>query len=264
MSEVHHGARPANGRALNRVANDFQSDAAAIEEAPVPITAHAALYLVLLLLIVAVAWAIIGTVDRIVVGSGKIASRTPMLVMQPFTTSRVVQIDVKAGDHVKKGQILARFDQAFAQADVSTLQQKVRSLTAQTQRLSAELSGAPFTAAVGDDADRITQAQIYAQEMNDYQAETGQRDSRLAEIQSQMQVDQDGIPGIQSQLAMANKVVAIQEYLQREKAAATLDVMKAQSGAIDSSQRLRNTEGDLKKLTQQRAEATQEPPGCRQ
>ena len=258
MSEVHHGSRPVNGRALNRVANDFQSDAAAIEEAPVPVTAHAALYLVLLLLVIAIAWAIIGTVDRIVVGSGKIASRTPMLVMQPFTTSRVVQIDVKAGDHVKKGQILARFDQAFAQADVSTLQQKVRSLTAQSQRLSAELSGAPFTATEGADPERITQAQIYAQEMSDYQAETGQRDSRLAEIQSQMQVDQDGIPGIQSQLAMANKVVAIQEYLQREKAAATLDVMKAQSGAIDSSQRLRNTEGDLKKLTQQRAEATQE------
>jgi hemolysin D len=247
-----------NGRALDRVANDFQSDAAAIEEAPVSLTAHAALYLVLLLLVVAIVWAMIGTVDRIVVGSGKIASRTPMLVMQPFTTSRVLQIAVKPGDHVTKGQLLARFDPSFAQADVSTLQQKVVSLTAQSQRLSAELSGAPFTAASGDDAERITQAQIYAQEMSDYQAETGQRDSRLAEIESQIEVDQGAIPGIQSQLVMANKVVAIQEYLQREKAAATLDVMKAQSQAIDSSQRLANTRGDLNKLTQQRAETTQE------
>ena len=259
MSEVHHGTRPVkNGRALNRVANDFQSDAAAIEEAPVSLTAHAALYLVLLLLVVAIVWAVIGTVDRIVVGSGKIASRTPMLVMQPFTTSRVVQIAVKPGDHVKKGQLLARFDPSFAQADVSTLQQKASSLTAQSQRLEAELSGTPFTAHPGDDADHVTQAQIYTQEMNNYQAEIGQRDAQLAQLESQAEVDKGAIPGIQSQLAMANKVVSIQEYLQQEKAAATLDVMKAQSAAIDANLRLHNTMGDLTKLEKQRGETQQE------
>jgi hemolysin D len=266
MSEVHFGTRGANvppggkagKRELDRVANDFQSDASALEDAPVSLTAHAALYLLLLLVVVAVTWSLIGTVDRIVVAPGKIASRTPMLVMQPFTTSRVVQIAVKAGDHVKKGQLLARFDPSFAQADVSALQQKVYSLTAQSQRLQAQLGGLPFDARDDDSPERATQAQIYAQEMSDYQAETGQRDSRMAAIVSQMEVDQDAIPGIKSQLAMANKVVDIQEYLQREKAAATLDVMKAQSNAIDSNLRLRNTMGDLSKLGQQRAETVQE------
>jgi HlyD family secretion protein len=266
MSEIHFGTRgatvqpdgKAGKRELDRVANDFQSDASAIEEAPVSLTAHAALYLVLLLLAVAIAWSVIGTLDRIVVAPGKIASRSPMLVMQPFTTSRVVQIYVKAGDHVKKGQLLARFDPSFAQADVSSLQHKVASLTAQSQRLTAELSGAGFAARPGDDPERLTQAQIYAQEMSDYQAEIAQRDSRLAELESQIAVDQGAIPGIQSQLAMANKVVDIQLYLQRQKAAATLDVMSAQSRAIDSSQRLRSTMGDLNKLEQQRAETGQE------
>ena len=37
---------------LNRTANEFQSDAAAIEEAPVPISAHAALWIVLISLLV--------------------------------------------------------------------------------------------------------------------------------------------------------------------------------------------------------------------
>jgi hemolysin D len=266
MSEVHFGTRGTNvppggkpgKRELDRVANDFQSDASALEDAPVSLTAHAALYLLLVLVVVAVTWSLIGTVDRIVVAPGKIASRTPMLVMQPFTTSRVLQIAVKAGDHVKKGQLLARFDPSFAQADVSALQQKVYSLTAQSQRLQAQLGGLPFDARDDDSPERATQAQIYAQEMSDYQAETGQRDSRMAAIVSQMEVDQDAIPGIKSQLAMANKVVDIQEYLQREKAAATLDVMKAQSNAIDSNLRLRNTMGDLSKLGQQRAETVQE------
>ena len=91
-------------------------------------------------------WSMIGTVDRIVVAPGKIATRTPMLVMQPFTTSRIIEIAVKAGDHVVKGQVLVRFDPAFAQADVASLRQKVRPCPTETQRLEAQLANAPFTA----------------------------------------------------------------------------------------------------------------------
>ena len=243
---------------FDRVANEFQPDASALEQAAVPFSAHAALYIVLLLLVTAVAWSVIGTVDRIVVSPGKIASQTPTLVMQPFTTSRVMEISVKAGDHVVKGQVLAKFDPSFAQADVSSLRQKAASLGAQVDRLTAELSGASFAARPGDDPERLTQAQIYAQEMSDYQAEASQRDSRLAEISSQIAVDQDAVPGIQAQLGMANRVVQIQQYLQSQQAAASLDVMKAQSSAIDSSLRLKNTLGDEKKLEQQREETQQE------
>jgi hemolysin D len=197
-------------------------------------------------------------VDRIVVAPGKIATRTPMLVMQPFTTSRVVEIAVKAGDHVVKGQVLARFDPAFAAADVSSLQQKVDSLTAQGQRLEAQLRGLPFTAGPQDSSDRITQAQIFAQELNDYNASINQRDARLGQIQSQIQLDETNLPGMQQQLGMAQRVVQMYDRLARQKAAATLDIMRSQSSLIDAQTRLQNTAGDRDKLIQQRAETQQE------
>jgi hemolysin D len=247
-----------NDPRLDRAANEFQSDAAAIEEAPVPISAHAALWIVLILLTTAVLWSVIGTVDRIVVAPGKIATRTPMLVMQPFTTSRIVEVAVKPGDHVVKGQVLVRFDPAFANADVSSLQQKIASLTAQTQRLEAQLSGAPFTAGPEDGPERNTQGQIYQQEMNDFQAEISQRDSRLAQVESAIRTDESAIPGIQQQLGMAQRVVDMQERLRQQKAAATLDVMRAQSALIDSQLRLRNTSGDRDKQIASRAEIQHE------
>jgi hemolysin D len=243
---------------LDRTANDFQSDAAAIEEAPVPISAHAALWIVLILLTTAVLWSVIGTVDRIVVAPGKIATRTPMLVMQPFSTSRIIEVAVKPGDHVVKGQVLVRFDPAFANADVSSLQQKIASLTAQTQRLEAQLSGAPFTAGPEDGPERNTQGQIYQQEMNDFQAEVSQRDSRLAQVESAIRTDESAIPSIQQQLGMAQRVVDMQERLREQKAAATLDVMRAQSALIDSQLRLRNTSGDRDKQIASRAETEHE------
>jgi hemolysin D len=243
---------------LERTTSEFQPDAAAIEEAPVPLSAHAALYLALILFMAAILWSIFGAVDRVVVAPGKVMTRTPMLVMQPFSTSRIIDIAVKAGDHVVKGQILVRFDPSFAQADVSSMHQKVASLSAQTQRIEAEMQNKPFAVAADDGPERETQAQIYAQEISDFNAELKQRDSRLAQTDAQIQVDDGAIPGISQQVDMAQKVVEMQDRLRAQKAAAPLDVMKAQSGLIDVQLRLKNTQGDLQKLIQQRVEILHE------
>jgi hypothetical protein len=69
-------------------------DAVVIVEVPVPLSAHAALYVVLTLLLIAILWAVFGSMDRIVVAPGKVATRTPLGVMQPFSTSCILQINV--------------------------------------------------------------------------------------------------------------------------------------------------------------------------
>ena len=239
---------------FDKLANTFKSDAAAIEEAPVPISAHAALYTFLALLVLAVLWSVIGQVDRIVVAQGKVATRDPMLVMQPFTTSRIVSINVKAGDHVVKGQVLARFDPVFAQADVASLEQKVASLTAESERIDAQLAGKPYTLREGDSPERATQAQIYTQEMSNYQSETGQRESQLGQIQAQIRANSDTLPGIRAQVGLANQVMSMQDRLRQQQAAATLDVLRAQNGLIDSSNKLRSTQGEIQRLSNQHSE----------
>jgi HlyD family secretion protein len=243
---------------FDRTMNGFKPDAVAIEEAPVSITANAALYTVAALLAAAVVWAVVGTLDRIVVAPGKIATRAPMLVMQPYATARILSLDVKPGDHVVKGQVLARFDPTFSEADVSSLQQKVDSLTAMTQRLEAQLRGQNYTAGPDAGTAQVTQAQIFVQEQNNYNAELSQRDARLAQIESQIQVDQSSLPGIRAQLSMAGQVNGMYERLRRQQAAATLDILRSQSSLIDAQNRLHNTEGDLTKFTQQHAEIVQE------
>jgi hemolysin D len=243
---------------FERIANEFKDDAAAIEEARVPVATHAALWLALALLTLGVIWATIGRVDRIVVGEGKIANRDAMLVMQPFTTSRIVSIHVKSGDHVTRGQVMARFDPVFAEADAAALRSKVNSLTAQVERLDAQLAGRAYVAGANADAERLTQAQIYVQEMNDLQAGIAQRGSRLNQIESELASNQAVIPGLQQQVLVASQVMGMQERLRREAAAATLDVLRAQSSQIDSSNRLRNTQGEVQRLSGQRAEQVHE------
>jgi hemolysin D len=242
----------------SQLAHAFKTDAEALEEAPVPLSAHIALYAVLTFLALAIIWSIVGTLDRIVVAQGKIATRTPLIVMSPYTTSRILQLHVQPGDHVRKGQILVSFDPAFAQADVAALEHKVKSSTAEVERLEAQLNGTPFAAAPDDPPERKTQGQIYNQEQATYAAEISQRTSRISALNAQINADTAAIAGLNNQLVMANKVVGIYEGLVQQKAGAPLDVMKAQSSAIDVQMRLQNTQGDLKKLTDQRAETAAE------
>lgn len=236
------------------MAQQFKPDATAIEEAPIPVSANAALYTVLTLLLIGIVWSIFGSVDRIVVAPGKIATRTPLVVMQPFTTSRIAQIAVQPGDHVRKGQVLVSFDPAFAQADVASLEHKVRSLTAQTERIEAQLNGTPFLALPTDSKERQTQAQIYDQEMSAYSAEMAQRESRVGAVNSQLKAEYAAVDGLKQQLNMANQVVDIYQRLLDQKAGAPLDLMKAQSSAVESSMKLTTAVGDARKLAQQRAE----------
>ncbi|GAA0562759.1 HlyD family type I secretion periplasmic adaptor subunit [Rhizomicrobium electricum] len=242
----------------SQLAHAFKTDAEALEEAPVPLSAHIALYAVLTFLGLAIIWSIVGTLDRIVVAQGKIATRTPLIVMSPYTTSRIQQIRVLPGDHVKKGQILVSFDPAFAQADVAALEHKVKSSSAEVERLEAQLGGLPFTTAPDDPPERKTQGQIYTQEQASYAAEIAQRNSRISALNAQIKADVSAVDGLNNQLGMANKVVGIYQGLVAQKAGAPLDVMKAQSNAIDVQMRLQNTQGDLKKLTDQRAETAAE------
>ncbi|MDR3528740.1 MAG: HlyD family type I secretion periplasmic adaptor subunit [Rhizomicrobium sp.] len=240
------------------LAQAFKSDAEALEDAPVPLSAHIALYTVLTLLVIAILWSIFGLVDRIVVAPGKIATRTPMIVMQPYTTSRIQQIHVQPGDHVLKGQVLVSFDPAFAQADVASLGHKVRSRSAEVARIEAQLAGQSFAVGATGDAEQKTQQQIFDQESATYAAELAQRDSRVSALDAQIHATQAGILAYQTQLGMANKVVGIYQGLVDQKAGAPLDLMKAQSSAIDVQTRLTNAMADLKKLTDQRSEAQSE------
>lgn len=242
------------GAADAAVAQSYISEAAAIEEAPASLSAHAALYTVLVVLVAAIVWSVFGTLDRIVVAPGKIDTRTPLIVMQPFTTSRILRIDVEPGDHVRKGQVLVEFDPAFAQADVASLAQKVKSLSARVERIGAELDRTDFTASADADPERKTEAQIFDQEMSDFSAEMAQRASRIAQVKSQLNADLEAIAGLRRQNVMAKKEVKIYRYLQQQGAAAPLEVMKAQKNLIDVEIKLQNALGEARKLRERRSE----------
>src|SRR5579864_4520486 len=142
---LHNNAPP------DRIVRLFQSETAEILEAPEPVGVRATLYLVAAFFVALVVVGMVTRLDRVVSSSsGRIVTTEPTVVLQALDPSLIKTIEVREGEHVKAGEVLATLDPTFAAADVGALKQQVASLDAQIARCEAELAGKPFVMVSAD------------------------------------------------------------------------------------------------------------------
>jgi biotin carboxyl carrier protein len=117
------------------VVRRFQSETDAIREAREPLVARMTLFALSGLIAILVAISFLAHIDRVVTSSqGKIVTTSETLkVFQALDTWLIKSIDVREGDQVKEGQLLATLDQTFANADVSQYKLQVASLDENNQ-----------------------------------------------------------------------------------------------------------------------------------
>ncbi len=121
----------------------FQSEVASIREAPEPYAIRMTIHVLAAAILLAIVVSLFAKVDRIVTSeSGKIVATVKSTVFQALDDNSIIKsIDVKEGDRVVKGQILARLDPTFSGADVQQLQDQIASLDAQIARAEGEQLG---------------------------------------------------------------------------------------------------------------------------
>lgn len=127
-----------------------------IRERKVPLAARFSLYCILSLLVFAITWACVGRVDKVVIAKGKIVTSDRPVVIQPIRTAIIRSINVKAGDVVEAGQILATLDPTFSNADEAEIASREEYLLALTDRIEAELEGRK----IAESASPLIQGQI--------------------------------------------------------------------------------------------------------
>jgi HlyD family secretion protein len=141
---------------------EFQSPTAALVAAPVPRAARGTIWAIGCMFAACLAAMGLIPIDRVVTAQGKVVSQASTMVVQPLETSIVRSIDVREGQQVRSGDVLARLDPTFAAADVGSLQAQVSSLEAAVSRMQAEVEERPFQYS-GLDPSLSLQAAIYAQ-----------------------------------------------------------------------------------------------------
>lgn len=167
----------------------FQSEVDEIREGPEPIAAQMTVLVVVGLLLGAIAFISFTRVDRVVTSSaGKIVPTSLVNVFQALDPSIIRSLDVREGDHVKQGQVLATLDPTFTEADVQQLKLQVISLEAQIARANAELAGGRFLLPQNLASDKLhyvsLQKGLYEQRIAQYKAQLASFDAKIKQTQT--------------------------------------------------------------------------------
>ena len=140
------GAVAADGDAdvVSPLLLEYELPSAAVLALPVPFRSRFVIWMIASMFAAILVVTFTYKIDRMVTSSGKVVAVEPNVVVQPLETSIVRSIDVKEGQLVHKGDILARLDPTFANSDAASTEQQAASLQAEVDRLHAELDGKTY------------------------------------------------------------------------------------------------------------------------
>jgi hemolysin D len=200
---------------------EFQSPTAALVAAPVPRAARGTIWAIGCMFAACLAAMGLIPIDRVVTAQGKVVSQASTMVVQPLETSIIRSIDVREGQQVRSGDVLAQLDPTFASADLGALQAQVSSLEAAVSRMQAEVEERPFQYS-GLDPPLLLQAAIYAQ--------------REAERKLKLEYYRQKIDGLTSTVARSAADTAA--FRERLVVAQNLEGMRKQLEALHAGSRL--------------------------
>lgn len=233
----------------------FQSETDEIREMPEPRAARMTVFALAGMLVAIVAILFLTTVDRVISSQGgKIVSVEPPSVYQALDPSIIKSINVREGDQVQKGQLLATLDPTFTEADVRALQQQVASLDTQIARIDAQLSGNPLAFETSDDPDyrkyAALQQATYDQQMAQYKAQVDSFDAKIAATQATIAKFSSDEAGYQDRATIAEKVEQMRTTLAATGSGSELNKLLSQDNRVELERSLAYARNSLAEAQQ--------------
>jgi hemolysin D len=255
----HARAKRATESALPLAALEFESPSAAIIATPIPSLSRATNLLVFLMVIAVLVAAALIHIDKIVSTSGKLVAAAPNIVLQPFDQTIVESINVRKGDIVRKGEVLARLNPTFTSADRIAMKDQVDLLGAKAERLQAQITDGKY-APDPSNPHAALQASILGQEMNEYDSSLQGYDKKIAELRSQIDGDNVQATNYRQRTGLASDIEGMRVRLQQLNVGSKLNTLIATDARLTMSGSLAAAESDAeqagRKVDAEQAERT--------
>jgi hemolysin D len=190
----------------------FQSEVENLACEKEPVAQRYTLFIIIGVILLSLGLSAVVQMDRVVTGTGQLATQDPTVVVQSLNRAIIKSINVKAGDRVKAGDILATLDPTFATADVAQLEVQIESFDADIARLTAELANQPLKS-------EVIPARYAALQQSLYQQRQTQRTEQIRALDSKIEMSE----------ATVTKLRADQDrYTERSKIVAEIEQMRRQ------------------------------------
>lgn len=228
-------AKPANEAG---VAIDFLPDADEIERRPYPRSARITLHVLLAVVVIFLLWATLSEIDEVVSARGKLVTPLPNIVVQPMDTAIIQNINVRVGQVVKKGEILAMLDPTFVQADESELKTRLQSLDIQSRRLEAEIAGRRLAEKPDAGGDAALQAQLAAEREGAYRAQLRGMEESVGRLRAALDTNAMDQQVLAARVRDLREIESMQERLVAQKFAAPLKLLEAREKRLEIDREL--------------------------
>ena len=171
-------------------------------------------------------------VDKVVVGTGRVTTANPPVMLQPLDRGIIRELKVKAGDVVHKGEILATLDPTFARADLATLSTQQRLLVAQVTRLEAELADVPYTLGPNALPEEQLQLSLYGQRRSQYEAQLRVFDESIDQRKANMRTTEIDRSSQAQQLELAKQIETMRGAMLEKQIGSKLNYVEAQAARV--------------------------------
>jgi hemolysin D len=216
----------------------FESDTAAVFLRTAPAHEHIILYVLAAMVVLAVVLASIVKLDRVVTSvAGLISTTAGSFYVSPFEPGIVRQVNVKAGQIVKKGQALATLDPTFTHADLVQLQQHLGSDEAAVAREEAEVAGRPYEFSTTDMHQSI-QGGIWLKRHAQYLSDIANFDGQIRSAEAQMRQALSDSEKYQKRLKLAGDAESVYHPLLEKGYVSKLQVMQSTDTRTEMSRLL--------------------------
>jgi HlyD family secretion protein len=239
---------PTNGMARRKdplplAVLEFESPSAAIIASPVPPFARVTNLMVFLLVVSMLLASGLIRVDKIVSATGKLVGEAPNIVIQSYDKTIVESINVRKGDIVRKGQVLARLNPTFTAADLTAMKDQVDLLRAKAARLEGATSGTDY---IPDPDNPLAdlQGSIFRQQTSEYYSSLQTYDQMIGQLQTQIATANAQAEFSRNRLGVAVNVESMHQSLQDRGHGSKLRTLMAQDERLEIAASLTQAESN--------------------
>lgn len=236
---------------------EFLPDADALEKKPLPRGLSATIYILVAFVVAIVLWASIFEVDQIVTARGRLVTSQPNIVLQPLETAHISALNVKAGQIVQKGQILAVLDPTFIQSDLAQAQDRLKSLNAEVQRLEREQAGKTLTL-TNQNTDELLQSRLQRERLASYQSRLLRLDESIARLKATIVTNAQDAKSLEARVKSLRDIESMNEQLTRQQFQSNMKLLESRERRQEVDRELINTRNRSVEMKKQLAEAEAE------
>jgi HlyD family secretion protein len=235
-----------NKPALPKEALEFQPDAEELELTPLPWPARLTLHAIIALFVIFLVWSFFAKADKIIPASGKIVSSGKNILIAPLQDAIIRSIDVRLGATVKKGDVLARLDPTFSEADATRLQKTKTFDQLLLSRLNSELTGTPFIppdTALPQDID--TQKKLLTGRLEEFSAKLRTVNTKISQYQHNIQALERQYTQMDKQVAVAKELVGMRVKVYEQGSDSRLSLLEAENHLAQTNVSMEQLKGSL-------------------